>query len=221
MYQIENTMNIEIDQEKKDSKAYNKSISLMLNVLRGLMNDTSKLGEIELIKLYAKYRNVDISKYTDKTLKQWVIALSRGVKQAVRDDRRSRPKQPKIKKPKKKVSIADKMYIHMAGNDSKPSVAEKIIIKFFKTNNVKFFREVSFRGFGIAAMPYRFDFYLPQFNLIIEYDGAHHLKEKVHERDVLKNNFCKTNHIKLVRLNKDHYHNLSYHLDKLLKSFNK
>lgn len=56
-----------------------------------------------------------------------------------------------------------------------------------------------------------FDFYLPQYNIIIEYDGEHHFypikmwggKEKfitIQENDNIKNNYCKSNNITLLRL---------------------
>lgn len=62
---------------------------------------------------------------------------------------------------------------------------------------------------------YRFDFYLPEYNLIIEYDGEQHYKpmryhddedknildfRKRQERDKIKNNYCKENNINLLRI---------------------
>lgn len=58
----------------------------------------------------------------------------------------------------------------------------------------------------------KFDFYLPKYNLCIEYDGIQHFeysnhgwntKEKFDQtqyRDSIKNKFCEENSIKLIRI---------------------
>lgn len=62
---------------------------------------------------------------------------------------------------------------------------------------------------GTDMLP--FDFYLPSYNLLIEYDGEHHFQpvkgwggvEKfklTQQNDYIKNNYCKTNNITLLRL---------------------
>ena len=56
-----------------------------------------------------------------------------------------------------------------------------------------------------------FDFYIPKYNLIIEYDGFHHFypvnggggEEKfklTQENDAIKNKYCKENDITLLRI---------------------
>lgn len=56
-----------------------------------------------------------------------------------------------------------------------------------------------------------FDFYLPDYNLCIEYDGSQHFKqptgywkkfnlEKIQFRDEIKTKYCKENNIKLIRI---------------------
>lgn len=68
----------------------------------------------------------------------------------------------------------------------------------------------------IEGSLYRFDFYLPQYNLIIEYDGEQHYKpvrfysqsdeemeltfENTQMRDKIKNNYCEQNNINLLRI---------------------
>lgn len=63
---------------------------------------------------------------------------------------------------------------------------------------------------------YRFDFYLPQYNLFIEYDGEQHYKpiryytqsdeemkrtfEETKRRDKIKNHYCKEKNINLLRI---------------------
>lgn len=55
----------------------------------------------------------------------------------------------------------------------------------------------------------RFDFYLPDDNCCIEYDGIHHYQdvsiykdsiEEVNQRDDIKTQYCKKNNIKLIRI---------------------
>lgn len=68
----------------------------------------------------------------------------------------------------------------------------------------------------INGTKYRFDFYLPDYNLMIEYDGEQHympvnfgenntklMKERLKARqknDQIKNNYCKENNINLLRI---------------------
>ena len=55
----------------------------------------------------------------------------------------------------------------------------------------------------------RFDFYLPDYNCCIEYDGIQHFKrtnfshdnfEERQKRDEIKNQYCKDNNIVLIRI---------------------
>lgn len=68
----------------------------------------------------------------------------------------------------------------------------------------------------VGGVRYRFDFYLPKYNLFIEYDGSQHFmpsryngsnKEKnlqdfydVQRRDKIKNEYCKTHNHNLLRI---------------------
>ena len=54
-----------------------------------------------------------------------------------------------------------------------------------------------------------FDFYLPDYNCCIEYDGKQHYKEvktwreslkEIQKRDSLKNQYCRNNNVKLIRI---------------------
>ena len=58
----------------------------------------------------------------------------------------------------------------------------------------------------------RFDFFLPKYNICIEYDGEQHFKpikywggeeglRNRQNKDKIKNNYCKENNIQLIRLN--------------------
>jgi len=73
----------------------------------------------------------------------------------------------------------------------------------------------------------RFDFYLPDYNLAIEYDGIQHFKnsfefskenlKKTKRRDFLKNKLCHIYKINLIRIPYWEYNNLENYLIKLLK----
>ena len=97
------------------------------------------------------------------------------------------------------------------------SVGERKIRKILKDNNVQYIREHTFDGMrsSFGGM-LRFDFYLPESNIAIEFDGEQHyhpvqfggiskskaLEEhnKTKERDISKNQYCKDNNIKLYRI---------------------
>ncbi len=92
----------------------------------------------------------------------------------------------------------------------KLSHGENIIEIFLKENNIiyeiqKKFKDCKYKNF------LKFDFYLPEYNMCIEYDGGLHFKpveyfggeeafEKTKMRDQIKNDYCKNNNIKLVRI---------------------
>ena len=63
--------------------------------------------------------------------------------------------------------------------------------------------------------PLPFDFYLPDYNMCIEYDGEQHFKEtmfssnneldEIMKKDSLKNKYCRNNNIKLLRIKYTEY----------------
>ena len=82
------------------------------------------------------------------------------------------------------------------------------IKEYFIKHNIEFETEVKFKGCkSIQLLP--FDFYLPDYNLLIEYDGQQHFKptfgtiidfKKQRKRDLIKNEFVKEHEISLLRL---------------------
>lgn len=95
------------------------------------------------------------------------------------------------------------------------SVGEKRIKSWLESNNVKFLRQHKFKGLR-NKRNLRFDFYLPERNTLIEYDGKQHFEpvrfngisidkaveahNKVKYLDTLKNRYCQENNIKLIRI---------------------
>lgn len=88
----------------------------------------------------------------------------------------------------------------------KESVGEERIRKYLELNKIEFVQEKRFDDCrDNKTLP--FDFYLPQYNLIIEFDGRHHFEEKGrgnHEitakHDEIKNKYCEDNDIDLLRI---------------------
>lgn len=101
---------------------------------------------------------------------------------------------------------------HIAG-DGCPhcniSKGELKIEKWLTKNDIKYENQKTFKECkDIKKLP--FDFYLPNFNLCIEFDGIQHFKENeffgkrsfndCQKHDFIKENFCKDNNIKLLRI---------------------
>lgn len=88
------------------------------------------------------------------------------------------------------------------------SIGEENICKILSQSNITFIREYTFKD----LKNYRYDFYLPELNRLIEYDGEQHyqeasgswgkdssLKER-QQRDQLKTHYALQNNIDLVRI---------------------
>lgn len=88
------------------------------------------------------------------------------------------------------------------------STGEKIIKDYLVRNNINFYSQYIVY---INTIQNRFDFFLPDYNAMIEFDGIQHfepvaffggleeLKNRQH-RDKLKNDYCNTNNINLIRI---------------------
>ena len=89
----------------------------------------------------------------------------------------------------------------------KESKPEKCIREFLDGHKIEFEKEYKFDDCkDINPLP--FDFYLPQNNLLIEFDGQHHYEpvygkeqyEATVKHDNIKNQYCKDNNINLLRI---------------------
>lgn len=88
------------------------------------------------------------------------------------------------------------------------SIGERRIRTYLELNNILFEQEKWFSDCrDIKPLP--FDFYLPDYNMIIEYDGEQHYKQGhfthshlsyTQAHDAIKNNYCKENNINLLRI---------------------
>lgn len=84
---------------------------------------------------------------------------------------------------------------------------ETLIAEYLHENNIDFIKEYKFEDCTDKA-ELRFDFYLPDCNTIIEYDGEQHYKpifgeetlELTQKHDQIKNEYCVDNNIRLIRI---------------------
>ena len=84
------------------------------------------------------------------------------------------------------------------------------IRNFLNDNLIKYEEEYKYDNCrNIRPLP--FDFFLPEFNVLLEYDGEHHFKSipawggeerfvTTTNNDNIKNEFCKSNNIQLIRI---------------------
>jgi hypothetical protein len=91
------------------------------------------------------------------------------------------------------------------------SKGEKHIATILNSNNIQFIRQKSFDECRGKSNPLRFDFFLPELNVLIEYDGQQHFKpidyfggekslKKQQHLDTIKNKFASDNNILLIRV---------------------
>jgi very-short-patch-repair endonuclease len=94
--------------------------------------------------------------------------------------------------------------------NNKRSKGELEIKNFLLEKNIKFKEQKTFEG-CVFKYKLKFDFYLPDYNLCIEYDGQQHFEKyrfekddtklKIRQqRDQTKNEYCKNNNINLLRI---------------------
>ena len=90
------------------------------------------------------------------------------------------------------------------------SKGEKDILKYLDEHNVKYIRQYRYEDCR-DVKPLPFDFYLPDYNICIEYDGELHYKSidfyggeeelmRQQNRDNIKTQYCKDNNITLIRI---------------------
>lgn len=104
------------------------------------------------------------------------------------------------------------------------SIGEKRIRIYLEDNNIKFEPQKWFSDCR-DKKPLPFDFYLPDFNMVIEFDGRQHFGEtnyftysfeEIKRHDEIKNLYCKNKNIKIVRIPYWNINNIKKILDKEL-----
>lgn len=90
------------------------------------------------------------------------------------------------------------------------SKGEREIRKWLEENSVKYISQKKFKNCR-NILPLPFDFYLPEHNICIEYDGEQHFRsikmfggdkgyQLIIKNDEIKTNFCRTNNMILIRI---------------------
>lgn len=109
------------------------------------------------------------------------------------------------------------------------SLGERKILQWLEEKNIKYITQKMFKGCinPDTKYPLRYDFFLPNFNILIEYDGeqhfrtslfwTHHKTEKelmnMQLRDKIKNIYAKNNGLDLLRISFREYNKI----DEILK----
>jgi hypothetical protein len=108
------------------------------------------------------------------------------------------------------------IYKHINGSGcscySRVFKGEKAIEDWLIKNNIEYKHEYSFSDcLGKKNHPFRFDFYLPKLNKVIEYDGAGHFRDlifgshkvsnkEINKNDKIKSSYCLSHNIPLIRI---------------------
>lgn len=108
------------------------------------------------------------------------------------------------------------VYYNFTHNNSgcpncRKSKGELTIIKYLKEHNIKFLQQKTFNNCKDKKL-LQFDFYLPEHNICLEFDGSQHFISKkiwggdnnlklIQKHDEIKNKFCIENNINLLRIN--------------------
>ena len=93
----------------------------------------------------------------------------------------------------------------------KISKGESKIEKILNSKNIKYIKQYTFNDCRGTKRPLPFDFYLPDYNICIEYDGRQHYEpvekfggidgfNQLLKNDNIKTDYCNLNNIKLLRI---------------------
>lgn len=108
------------------------------------------------------------------------------------------------------------------------SNGEEVIKEYLDRNNISYEREVAFEECR-HNKPLKFDFYLEEYNLLIEFDGKQHFLEsfsdkpsnnslkEIQKRDKIKNKFANEYEINLLRISYKEISKINKILDEYLK----
>jgi len=142
--------------------------------------------------------------------------------------------QTKVKIICKKHDIFEQKPTHHLRNHGclicKQSKGENVIIQYLVNNSIKFISEKKFKGCKGKRNQLRFDFYLPDYNVLIEFDGEQHYLEgyfnkkslsEIRANDNIKNFFAKSNNYNLLRIKYCDINKINDILDKYEPIFKK
>lgn len=111
------------------------------------------------------------------------------------------------------TNVLERNIVHSCPECRVTSIGEEKIKKILTEHDIQYICQYKIPDCkDKAALP--FDFYLPDFNILIEYDGLGHYKESQYnsswrtkeqvqltqKHDTIKTNYCKAHNIKLIRI---------------------
>ena len=108
-----------------------------------------------------------------------------------------------------------------------PGEGERKISVFLDTHNINYIQQKTFSELKFKRL-LRFDFFLPEHNVAIEFDGIQHFEpvkifggeeyfEYIKTTDEIKNNFCLKNGIKIIRIAYFDYDDIEEILQSLIR----
>lgn len=127
----------------------------------------------------------------------------------------------------KKIRVIDLLKDNYSCQCSKSysSFGERLTQSYLDIAGIEYIREHSFKDLGRK----RFDFYLPEYNAVLEVHGIQHYQEvtgymnhkKTKQSDVIKKKYCKENSISYIEIDarKSTFKHILSNLDKVFKSY--
>lgn len=106
------------------------------------------------------------------------------------------------------------------------SVGEQAIERYLEEHNIDFIPQKTFSPLNKSK--YRFDFFIPKYNLAIEYQGEQHYKnntcfkdtlENIQKRDEIKREYCLNNGIHLKEIKYTELKNIVHILDSMFNDY--
>jgi very-short-patch-repair endonuclease len=172
-----------------------------------------KLGERQQ-KEYDKFVNASKERFLKKEKKKKLIEGKKNL--SVLDKyNEEKNKRKKSKHKKNEVNVVIESY----GEQVIDNILSKLKVNYVREK--EFSEMVSEKGF-----PLRLDFYIPEFNIAIEYDGEQHYNSEMHltnekylyylDCDTRKTEYCLSRGINLVRFTKQDLNKMSRKIKSLL-----
>jgi hypothetical protein len=118
---------------------------------------------------------------------------------------------------------------HMFGQGCphcKSSQGERKIQMWLNNNNINYICQKTFNNCKGKRRTLPFDFYLPEYNICIEFQGEQHFRpafgiksfKNIQQTDYIKEQYCLQNNIKLLKINWDQEKNINQFLYSLTKN---
>ena len=129
------------------------------------------------------------------------------------------------------VSVSNHLYRHSGCPSCKRSFGEERIAKFLDENHIEYTEQYRIKNESLLCinMYMMIDFFLPKYNIAIEYNGIQHYEEnplfdtrnleQQQWRDEAVRSYCKNHGIKLIEIPYTKYDNIENLLKKNLKKY--